>query len=101
MPHNHTITQCSLIVGCIAGIVRCKAMMGNKKNIWQFARQAHKSTALHIAAMDGNLELARTLVEAGASKTRKNARGRTPYEAALEVFGGQRLPGPLEKTLRP
>ncbi len=42
----------------------------------------HGDTALHLAAVDGNLELVRMLVESGAKPETKNAFGNTPLHLA-------------------
>jgi len=42
------------------------------------------NTALHAAAMNGNLEVVQLLVERGADPSIRNQEGRTPYEEAAE-----------------
>lgn len=43
------------------------------------------NTALHAAAMNGNLEVVQLLVERGADPSIRNKEGKTPYEEATEL----------------
>jgi len=61
------------------------------------ALRAVGSTPLHYAVATGAVDVVRTLLQAGASPTRRNMLGQTPRDAALQSF--RVLPPPLEAAL--
>ena len=56
------------------------------------------STPLHMAAMDGNIDVIQIFLEAGADPAIRNKQGRTPRELAQKCFGDE-LPRVLDQAL--
>mmetsp|Transcript_172516 Transcript_172516/g.547700 ORF Transcript_172516/g.547700 Transcript_172516/m.547700 type:complete len:665 (-) Transcript_172516:118-2112(-) len=80
--------------------VRMRTMIGSGGRRWTMELATMEgSTALHLAAKRGDVELITLLVKSGASVDAKNAQGLTPMQVGQKFFGT--VPALLEEALRP
>ena len=94
-PGAPTVNSQRHVPGCLIPFIICVTRLlaqccGSKSKMVRFFAMMEGSTALHIAAMHGDVELCRMLIASGADTTLRNRLGMTPLDVA-RWFGNDSL----------
>lgn len=99
---NGQVIPPSLGPGLVLGVMRFATRLGMGGKLARHLATTKRTTPLHNAAMRGDVDLCRVLLEANADPTMRNAMGLTPLEQARRTLSGSRTgaaPAALEALL--